>query len=118
MLFHTAYATSTNVSGFPFWQPLVWLTTPAGGQDNPAYLVQLDRWVSLLALLGLDRLWRRERVYALWLDVALLFLLLWNTKWPHYVLILTAPLCLAAAEGAQRLLGPPWRAPTARSSGA
>jgi 4-amino-4-deoxy-L-arabinose transferase-like glycosyltransferase len=46
--------------------------------------------------------------------VGLLFLLLWTTKWPHYVLILTAPLCLAAAEGTQRLLALPARALRAR----
>ena len=70
--------------------------------------------ITLLALFGLDRLWRKQRVYVLWLGVALIFLLLWNTKWPHYVLILTAPLCLAAAEGTQRLLALPlhrWRRP-------
>lgn len=118
LFFHAAYSSSANVAGFPFWQPLVWLTTRAGDAGSPAYLVQLDPWLTLLALVGLDRLWRRERVYALWLGVALLFLLLWNTKWPHYVLILTAPLCMAASEGVQRLLGPPWRTLTARRSGA
>jgi hypothetical protein len=118
LFFHAAYSTSANVAGFPFWQPLVWLTTRAGGHDSPAYWVQLDPWLTLLALLGLDRLWREERVYALWLGVALLFLLLWNTKWPHYVLILTAPLCLAAAAGALRLLAVPVRALRARRSGA
>jgi hypothetical protein len=117
LFFHAAYSTSENVSGFPFWQPLVWLATRPGAEGSPAYWVQLDPWLTLLALLGLDRLWRRERVYALWLGVALLFLLVWNTKWPHYVLILTAPLCLAAAEGMERLAGL-GRALAARRSGA
>jgi hypothetical protein len=118
LFFHAAYSTSANVGAYPVWQPLVWLTTRAGGAESPAYLVQLDPLVTLLALLGLDRLWRRERVYALWLGCALLFLLLWNTKWPHYVLILTAPLCLAAAEGARRLGALPAHLLRARQSGA
>ena len=76
-----------------------------GTQLLGPYLVKIaiDRYIAARDLVGLDRLWRRQRVYALWLGVALVFLLLWNTKWPHYVLILTAPLCLAAAEGTQRL---------------
>jgi 4-amino-4-deoxy-L-arabinose transferase-like glycosyltransferase len=115
--FHAEYAASTDVTtaGFPFWQPLAWLVPriPAGAPAALPFLVRLDPLIALLALVGLDRLWRRQRVSALWLGVALLFLLLWNTKWPHYVLILTAPLCLAAAEGVERLLALPlrtWRA--------
>ena len=38
-----------------------------------------------------------------WLGLGLLFLLFWETKWPQYVLILTAPLCMAAAAGAERV---------------
>src|SRR5690606_37190154 len=48
---------------------------------------------------GLDNLWKRERIYAIWLGVALLFLLFWQTKWPQYILILTVPLSFSAAEG-------------------
>ena len=54
----------------------------------------------------------------LWLAVGLLFLLLWNTKWPQYILILSAPLCLAAAEGTLRLLGLLVRTPRALRSAA
>jgi len=109
LLFHADFAASAGVAslGFPFWQPLVWLGTSLPG-DAPAahaYVLRLDPWIALLALVGLDRLWRRHRAFALWLGVALVFLLLWTTKWPHYVLLLTAPLCLAAAEGGLRLAG-------------
>jgi arabinogalactan oligomer/maltooligosaccharide transport system permease protein len=44
-------------------------------------------------------LWQRKRLYAIWLIVALAFLLVWPTKWPQYILVLTVPLALAAAEG-------------------
>jgi 4-amino-4-deoxy-L-arabinose transferase-like glycosyltransferase len=110
LFYHAEYAGGGSPGGFPPWQPLVWLATSlpeATARAAPRlYLVRLDLWISLLALLGLDRLWRKQRVYVLWLAVGLLFLLVWNTKWPHYILILSAPLCLAAAEGAQRLFGP------------
>ena len=113
VFFHTDYTTSVHVTSqdFPFWQPLAWLTNyiPADVPEARPYLFRIDPVVTLLALVGFDRLWRKQRVHALWLALALVFLLLWNTKWPHYVLILTAPLCLAAAEGAQRLLALPLR---------
>lgn len=108
LFFHADYSTSAHVTSlaFPFWQPLAWLSVyiPADVPAARPFLFRVDPLITLLALVGLDRLWNKQRVYVLWLGAALVFLLLWNTKWPHYVLILTAPLCLAAAEGAQRLL--------------
>ena len=120
--YHLDYAAGADVTGYPLWQPLVWLATslPAATARTapPVYLLRLDPIISLLALAGLDRLWRTQRVQALWLVAGLLFLLVWNTKWPHYILILTAPLCLAAADGAQRLFVGPLRALLARRAGA
>jgi 4-amino-4-deoxy-L-arabinose transferase-like glycosyltransferase len=122
VFFHADYSTGVDVTavGFPFWQPLAWLTNyiPADVPQARPYLFRVDPLVSLLALVGFDRLWRKQRVYALWLALALLFLLVWNTKWPHYVLLLTAPLCLAAAEGALRLAALPLRSWRGRPSGA
>jgi hypothetical protein len=91
---------------FPPWQPLAWLTLyiPDDAPTERPYWIRVDPALTLLACIGLVRAWRRERVYALWLAIAVVFLLVWNTKWPHYVLILSAPLCLCAARGAETLL--------------
>jgi 4-amino-4-deoxy-L-arabinose transferase-like glycosyltransferase len=97
---------------FPFWQPLAWLTIYVPN-DAPAarpYLVRIDPLLTALAVVGLPRLWRRERLWVLWLGIGLAFLLLWDTKWPYYILILAAPLCVAAAEGTRQLLERPLRA--------
>ena len=107
--YHGAYSTGPEVrdADFPFWQPLAWLTIYMQA-DAPAerpYLLRVDPLVTLLALVGMDRLWRKERIWVLWLAVGLLFLLLWDTKWPQYMLLLSAPLCMAAGEGTGRLLG-------------
>jgi hypothetical protein len=93
-------------AAFPWWQPLAWLSfyIPNDAPEARPYLVRIDPVITLLALLGLARTWRKERLWVLWLAMVLAFLLLWNTKWPYYVLMLAAPLCVAAAEGA-RLLG-------------
>ena len=102
VLFNAGYSTGTHVqeAGYPVWQSLVWLSrsVPWPG-DQPAFVISLDTLIILLAILGLARAWQRERIYGIWLGVALLFLLIWPTKWPQYILILTAPLSLAASDG-------------------
>lgn len=93
--------TNPNVesANFPLWQPLIWLSmSPTIWHEN-VFVFAPDLFILLFAIAGFTRLWKKERVYALWLGLSLITLLLWETKWPQYILILTAPLSLAAAEG-------------------
>jgi len=101
----TAYSQGAHVqeAGYPVWQPLVWLTMSVPWHPG-VFVVSLDVLISLLALIGARRLWQKEPFYIVWLGLGLVFLLLWPTKWPQYILILTAPLSLAAAEGVQGIL--------------
>jgi 4-amino-4-deoxy-L-arabinose transferase-like glycosyltransferase len=96
-------------AAFPVWQPLAWLTLyiPNDAPELRPYLVRIDPLITGLALVGLVALWRRERIWVLWLVIGLVFLLVWKTKWPYYVLIVTAPLCVAAATGIEQLLAWP-----------
>lgn len=104
-------ASEVQSANFPLWQPLIWLnTSPYFWQDTPAFLLGLDGLIALLACFGLKRLWQKSRLYVLWLGIALLFLFVWPTKWPQYILTLTAPLALAAAEGFMALIILPARA--------
>lgn len=98
--FHGEYATSDYVqaTGYPPWQPFVWLFQSVPWHPG-VFLVSFDVFITLLAILGFKRLWESQRVFALWLVLALGFLLIWPTKWPQYILILTVPLGLAAAYG-------------------
>jgi len=100
VIYHWDYAHSGHVrqAGFPAWQPLVWLSMPVPWHPG-LFLFAWDFLITLLAILGFQRMWRKQRVFGLWLAMALGFLLVWPTKWPQYLLILTAPLSLAAAEG-------------------
>ncbi|MEP7359525.1 MAG: hypothetical protein ABI847_19895, partial [Anaerolineales bacterium] len=114
VLYHASYAESSHVkeAGYPPWQPFVWLAGPVPWHPG-VFVFMLDLYVSLLALFGFRRLWQRQRVMAIWLVSALVFLTLWPTKWPQYILILTAPLSLAAAEGFSQVVWEPlagwWR---------
>jgi ABC-type sugar transport system permease subunit len=111
VLYHSAYAGGAEVqnANFPPWQPLVWLSGSVAW-DRSAFLVSLDLIITLLALAGLGRLWRRQRVFALWLALGLGFLLVWATKWPQYILLVTAPMAVAAAEGLRAVAIEPLRA--------
>ena len=112
ILFHSAYSTSAaevQDAGFPVWQPFYWLfSTPRVWQPE-AIWIAVDPLITILAIFGMKRLWQKHRVMVIWIVVALTFLLLWPTKWPQYIVILTAPLCLAASQGLNFLVFDPIR---------
>ena len=88
---------------FPLWQPLIWLSRSAP-LDPGAYYFSIDPIITLFALLGISRLIQKHLVFALWLFVVLAFLLVWPTKWPQYILVLTVPLAISASEGVYVIL--------------
>jgi ABC-type sugar transport system permease subunit len=98
--FHGSYAYSEHVAavGFPPWQPLIWLFQPVPWHPGVFYIL-LDLYIALFALLGWQRAAQRQPIFAAWLAVGLIFLLLWPTKWAQYVLMIAAPLSISAAEG-------------------
>ena len=100
VFFHGQYTQSDAVqrAGLPTWQPLVWLAQSVPWHSG-VFVVSLDGLMTLLAILGLKQLWQRNRLYVIWLAVGLGFLFVWPTKWPQYILVLTVPVSLAAAEG-------------------
>jgi ABC-type sugar transport system permease subunit len=106
--YHASYATSEAVqeTGWPSWQPLVWLMGSVPFHDEGTFVLSIDLPITVLALVGLRRLWERQRVFALWLGIAFVFLVAWPTKWPQYLLILSAPLSLSAGFGARMVLEP------------
>ncbi|MEM5773477.1 MAG: sugar ABC transporter permease [Anaerolineaceae bacterium] len=113
--YHFDYAASDYVSnaGYPVWQPITWLFISPPWHPG-VFWVSLEFFYAVFAVFGLMRLWRKQRVMALWFGMALIFLLAWSTKWPQYTLILTAPFSMAAAEGFRALIGEPWAAMRAR----
>ncbi|MBN1485214.1 MAG: sugar ABC transporter permease [Chloroflexia bacterium] len=100
LLYHAGYAQSAEVRRlqYPFWQPLVTLMHSVPWHPG-VFVVSLDLVITALAALGLGRLRQKRPLLLAWLVVALGFLLAWPTKWPQYILMLTAPLSVAAAEG-------------------
>ena len=93
--------TNSNVeaAGYVAWQQFNWLTMSVPWPSNDAFVFLADTFIMLLAVIGFGRLWKRERVFGIWILLELFILLAWRTKWPQYILIVTAPLALAAGEG-------------------
>lgn len=110
ILYHAAYSTGADVQrvNYPFWQPFVWLSGSVAWERR-AFLFSIDLLQTGLALAGLGRVWRRQRLMALWLAIGMAFLLAWNTKWPQYILVIAVPWSVAAAEGFTALVADPWR---------
>ncbi len=112
IFFHAAYSTTASEvqsAGFPIWQPFIWLSMSPKEWHPMVFRFAPDVYISILAVLGFPRLWKKERLYILWLIVAILFLLAWPTKWPQYILVLTVPLSLAAAEGLYTVFAQPFQ---------
>jgi len=96
---YSTTATEVKNAGFPLWQPIFWLFFSPVVWHKDVFLFPFDPFITTLALFGLKRLWRKNRLYVLWLGVGMALLLAWPTKWPQYTITLTVPLSFAAAEG-------------------
>ncbi|RKH45846.1 hypothetical protein D7Y23_24875 [Corallococcus sp. AB050B] len=101
--FHWNYSHNEHVrrAGLPWYQPLAFLTdTWLSNSDPGIYLTHFNgRALLPLAVLGLPRTWRERPVWAVAAVVGLVFLLLWNTKWPQYLLLVLPALCVCAGGG-------------------
>ena len=111
--YHSAYAQGASEvenAQFPVWQQFIWLSTSPRMWQADAFYFSVDPIIAILAAMGLVTTWQKHRVYALWLIIALFFLLIWPTKWPQYLVTLSVPLCLSASEGLNTILIAPIRA--------
>lgn len=108
LAFNVAYSQGDQVQRvyYPFWQPLAVLFQSVPWHPG-VFVLALDTLIAVLGLLGIRRLWRTRQVYVFWIVVGLVFLLIWPTKWPQYILIITAPVSLAAAEGCRGIIWEP-----------
>ena len=103
--FHYDYSQSDSVTryGYPWWQPLAWLVKQHWRYD-PAFLFNGDAFILGLSALGLPLTFKKYRVMAIWLVMTLAFLLIWDTKWPQYIMMLVTPLCLSAGLALQEIV--------------
>lgn len=103
--FHAIYQQGEHVTeiGFPWYQPFKWLFTDTPGDwHGGIFLYDIDPFIAAFAFAGIFREWKERRWLAVWLVSGMIFLLLWGTKWPQYVLTIIPAICLMAAESARR----------------
>lgn len=113
ILYHTAYsqgAEEVKSANLPAWQQLIWLSGSPWLWQYDAFYFSIDPLIAIFAALGFVQAWKKHRIYAVWLLTAIIFLLGWPTKWPQYLLTLSVPLCLCAAEGFDRVIFAPFLA--------
>jgi hypothetical protein len=105
--FHWGYAHSKHVesSGLPWWAQVRWLFQAAPLEwHKGVFATGLPAQLLLpLAAIGFPLAWRERRVFAVWALVGLVFLLLWPTKWPQYLLLVLPALAVCAAEAPRSL---------------
>lgn len=105
LTFHANYQQGDHVTevGYPWYQPFIWLfiSTP-GDWHGGIFLYEIDPFIAFFAFAGIPREWKERRWLVVWLAAGLIFLLLWGTKWPQYVLTIVPAVCLMAAESARR----------------
>jgi hypothetical protein len=103
-------STTVMEMNYPFWQPLDWLAIAIPRHSlstlpffvgNGNFLLAIDGFFLPFALLGLRRMAKSHSVFLGWLLLGLAFLLVWNTKWPQYILTILVPYSLSAALGVE-----------------
>jgi len=104
---------AVKYTAYPRWQPIQWLLKSMPQQPQTRitafflqpgdFWISIDTWIFGFGIIGLPLMIKRRPEYFTWLVMGLVFLLVWSTKWPQYVLLVLPPLCLAAAEGVQTL---------------
>lgn len=106
--FHWGYAHSKHVvsSGLPWWAQLRWLFTAAPLEWHPGvFATGLTATLLLpVAAIGFPVAWRERRPFAVWAVVGLVFLLLWPTKWPQYLLMVLPALAVCAGEAPRAIV--------------
>lgn len=104
--FHSNYPQSDAVTSanFPWYQPLIWLITTVPLHPSVALYPLLDPVIFAAGFIGLF-FERKQRPWIIaWIISGIIVLLFWPTKWPHYTLLITAPLCLSASTTIKKSL--------------
>jgi hypothetical protein len=103
IIFHFNYAQNDYVvkkAARAWWYPayLFFQTaTDAIPWNAGVFYIEPDPWISFIALFGLPLIWIKQRPYAIWLGISIVFLLLWGSKWDQYIMIAIPTVCLSAS---------------------
>jgi hypothetical protein len=106
--FHASYSQGMHVQevGYPWFQPFIWVFTSFPAEVHPEvfFYFGFDGIISILGISAIKHEWTERRWLVIWFVAGMFFLLIWPTKWPQYVLIVTPALCIMAAGTLHRLI--------------
>ncbi len=95
LTFHQNFSSSELVerADFPWYQPILWPWIYLDFDPLVGW-AWLDKSATILGFLGLAIWWKREPRVLIVGVVTMLFLFVWNTKWPQYMVSMVPWLCI------------------------
>lgn len=109
LTFHWRFAHSEHVvsSAMPWYSPIAHLLRAAPTKWHPGvfYTGLADLIILPLSLIGIPRALRERPIWVAWAGFGLFVLLIWQTKWPQYILLVLPPLSVCAGIGIEQIGG-------------
>jgi hypothetical protein len=113
LTFHWRFAHSEHVvsAGLPWYAPFYYLSHSEPTKWHRDIFVTgiADFLILPLSLFGIRRALRERPIWLAWAVFGLVFLVLWPTKWPQYILFVLPPLAVCAGLGVEEVVSLIWR---------
>jgi len=107
LTFHWRYAHSEHVvsSGLPWYAPFYYLlhAEPTKWHRDIFVTGLTDILILPLSVFGIRRAIQERPIWLAWAAFGLIFLVLWPTKWPQYILFVLPPLAVCAGIGVEQI---------------
>jgi 4-amino-4-deoxy-L-arabinose transferase-like glycosyltransferase len=113
LTFHWRFAHSEHVvsAGLPWYAPFYYLlhAEPTKWHHDVFFTGLADILILPLSLFGIRRAIQERPIWIAWAAFGLVFLVLWPTKWPQYILFVLPPLAVCAALGVEQIVNFIWK---------
>lgn len=113
LTFHWRYAHSEHVvsSALPWYAPFYYLShaEPTKWHRDIFVTGLADILILPLSFFGIRRAIQERPIWVAWAAFGLVFLVLWPTKWPQYILFVLPPLAVCAGIGVEQIANFIWK---------
>jgi len=107
LTFHWRFAHSEHVvsAGLPWYAPFYYLlhAEPTKWHRDIFVTGLADILILPLSFFGIRRAIQERPIWVAWAAFGLIFLVLWPTKWPQYILFVLPPLAVCAGIGVEQI---------------
>ncbi|HEY7159737.1 MAG TPA: hypothetical protein VH815_00695 [Acidobacteriota bacterium] len=113
LTFHWRFAHSEHVvsAGLPWYAPFYYLlhAEPTKWHRDVFITGSADILILPLSFFGIRRAIHERPIWVAWAAFGLIFLTLWPTKWPQYILFVLPPLAVCAGIGVEQIVNFIWK---------